>query len=120
MPGIFIEDGFTLKGRVEPLPGLHGGVSFTYRPALPARVAAYLKADKSTPDKELAADIKLIREHVSDWDATEKGEGADSEAEAPAPLDEKTLRRVYYPVLQAMINHVCSYTASVWDAAEKN
>jgi hypothetical protein len=108
MPSILIpEDGFTLKGRVEPLPGLHDGVSFTYRPALPARVAAWTKAKGVSAEKNLAADLKLLTEHVTEWDDD-------------APIDEPTLRRVYYPVLQQMIDHVTGYSASVWEAAEKN
>lgn len=33
--GLFIHDGWTCKGRVAAVPGLHPAVCFTYRPATP-------------------------------------------------------------------------------------
>lgn len=113
MTSAFIRDGFTLEGKVEARPGLYPEIRFTYRPALPRRVAEYLKADKGTPEKEQRADTKLLLEHVQSWDAhDENGQ--------QLSFDEATLTRVYHPILQTLLNHVTGYTATDWQVQEKN
>jgi hypothetical protein len=104
---IEINDGFTLRGKIEAMPGLYDEVRFDYRPALPERVMTYLKADKSTPAKDLQATLSLLAEHLKGWSLD-------------APLDEATLRRVPYPALQTLLNHVTGYSATDWGEKEKN
>lgn len=52
--GLAIADGYTLEGFLPRRPGLHEEVRFKYRPALPGRVADYMRADKASGVKEMA------------------------------------------------------------------
>ena len=106
--GLLIRDGYTLDGKIPAKPGLHGEVKFSYRPALPERVVEFLRADTSTPVRELANTIKLLSEHLVAWD------------EECDPTSPETLRRVPHSALQLLVNHVTGYSATDWAEREKN
>lgn len=72
-----IRDGFTRRGYVKEVPGLHGEMRFSFRPMLPEqrnavrRIVSQEKGDK--------ADVLLrtaIAEHLVDWSAADE-EGRD-------------------------------------------
>ena len=109
---LLINDGFTLDGLIQATPGLHEAVRFKYRPALPERVAAYFLEKSSATAKPLAAEIKLLKEQMVEWDA--------SDGTTPLPLDDRIFRRVYYPALQVLVQHVIGYSATDWTNREGN
>ena len=108
-----IADGFTLDGLLPARAGLHGETKFTYRPALPDRVAGYLRdVAQASPDKALSADIKLLSEHIVGVEGMEWP----SEVYVRAKL----LRKAYHVDIQAMVGFVCAWTSTEWMEREKN
>ncbi len=104
---IKVRDGFTLKGRVPPLAGVHDGLLFDYRPALPERVAEYLQAAKPTARKTIDAIVSLLVDHVVVW-------------EEDGPVTETALRETYHGVLVQMVDYVTGYTPAELEADLKN
>lgn len=110
-----INDGYTLKGKIEGRPGLYPEIHFTYRPAVPPRVQQYIAASKGNADAAFANDIKMLVEHLREWDLK------DSDG-LPVPLDEKVfrIRPGFYPAIGGFLDFICGYAAPVWSDAEKN
>jgi hypothetical protein len=94
---IRINDGCTVWGQVPALQGMHDGLKFEFRPALPTRVVEYLNCPKPTAQKTMDAMVGLLVEHVVSW-------------EEDGPVSDSALREVFYPVLIQMVDHVCGYS----------
>lgn len=107
MASIWINDGYTLDGVIPGRVGLYPETPFVYRPALAEHVHAYLMADRSTPPKRLAADLKFLAEHLV------------SVGDHGGPLQPDELRRVHHSALTAMVNAVTGYTEQLADG-QKN
>lgn len=108
MTALFLDDGMTFAGSVAPRPGIHPGLKFRYRPALPERVQSYIntlgKSDKQLYD----AKVRFVLDHLVDW-------------EADAPADEKNLRRLRLQVLGDLAEVIAGYAASAEpESDEKN
>ena len=120
MLSIFIQDGFTLTGKIAARPGLHGEVCFVYRPALPEDVYEYQrKRDAAkTAREQLDIDARLLvddgrtRGHIESWDVVDVDD-------KPIPLTVATIRRLYTSAINTLLNHVTGYVATFEDA-EKN
>ena len=111
--GLLIQDGFTLDGILPNRPGLHGEIRFKYRPALSERVSGYLKGIASFDNE-----TKLVADHLAEVE----GEG---ELNNTLGIKDKTeavkmLKRVPYPDIQVMIDHITCYRSTDWSEREKN
>lgn len=111
----FIDDGYTRDGRVNPVPGLHAGLVFTFRPALPeARHAFQLKRDRAQTAGDEGAYTANVADtvagHVASWVAPEKFREV-----SPA-----NVRRLHPAVLAAVLDQVLGYEAPDALADQKN
>lgn len=91
----YIEDGETRDGFVAPIPRLHDGARFKFRPTLPRERAIILDAmrGKTEPDGvDLAGAV--IAERVKEWDVMRKA-GA-------VPLDPAQTVRIHPALLQSI------------------
>ena|SRR3990167_7544804 len=102
-----IRDGMTLTGQVPPLPGVHDGLKFEYRPAVSLRVIEYLQAPKASARKSQDEIVKLLAEHVLTW-------------EEDGPVTEQALRETYHSVLLQMVDFVTGYSGSLQEDSLKN
>ena len=103
-----IRDGYTQRGYIEAVEGLHESVSFKYRPMLPEDVEfAEAEANKIGGDPRKA--VRLIAAKVSqqliEWDQTED-DGKE------APTDFETVRRLRYHVLNKLYRIIAGLVAS--------
>lgn len=97
MEPTFFPDGYTRTGYVAASPGLHGAVSFTYRPAtFPQRQKALTRNDRETPEQVVAKTVNLLAGKVLSWDIVHPETG-----EAVA-IDAKTLPHVATAILLKM------------------
>lgn len=94
---LFIDDGFTLEGKVERKPGHWPELRFTYRPASPAQVFAYRAVDRTDGAKVEAAAVKLVAGCVHAWNAGE------------ARPEEANVKRLHFRVLDQMLDIVTGY-----------
>lgn len=116
MDSIFIDisDGFTLSGYLAERKGLHPAISFTYRPALPDKVATYHREmGQGNGAQAVGLTVKLLVEHLRTWDAKDRAGNS-------VPISEAVLRRVLYPVLELLASHVTGYVASQREQDEGN
>lgn len=95
---LFIDDGFTLEGRIERKPGHWPELRFTYRPASPQAVYAYRAADRAQPERMEEAAVKLVASCLVGWEA---GAGID-----PVPAN---IKRLHFRVLDQMLDAVTGY-----------
>ena len=105
--GLCIADGFTLDGLLPSRCGVHGEVRFKYRPALPERVVEFLRADTTTPAKEMNNTCKFLLEQLVSW-------------EDDALLSEGSLRHCLHADLTVLVNHCTGYSGTDWSEREKN
>lgn len=124
-----IRDGFTRRGFIKEIPGLHGELRFEYRPMLPEqrnavrRLAGEAKGDKG--------DLMLrtaIAEHLVDWSASDDaGKSVKADADGVRRLPPALYDRLYLivsgmdasdPDPQATIEEESSYAATIRKAAE--
>lgn len=112
MPCVFIDDGFTLDGCLEPRHGFPS-VRFTYRLAHPEKVYSYLREPRSTGRQFMEAASKMLAEHLVSWDITDRAGNA-------VPISETTLRRIAHPVLEQMLDTVTGYGPEVREVDVKN
>lgn len=69
-------DGYTRPFRIKAVKGLHGELTGTHRPCVPAERDRMLNvAKKGDPDKTNAAATKLLADRVVGWNATHVDEG---------------------------------------------
>lgn len=114
MPSAFIQDGFTLDGKVEARLPLYPEVRFTYRPALARSIyAARAQNARGKPEDELQSDAKMVAQHLVSWDVL----GADGEV---APITLENIQRLAYPVLQVILAHIQGYAVTEEQADRKN
>ena len=107
MQSIFIADGYTLSGRIDGLRGVYPALTFTYRPALPARVYAYMQESIASGEAKTKAVVDLLREHLVSWSV-------------PEEINDRNLRRVYQPLLFQLVEHVTGYAAAESESDAKN
>lgn len=112
MPSIFVGDGFDLDTTLPAFLGFPA-IRFKYRPALPERVYEYLHACRGSGSQHFDATVKLLAEHLIEWDATDRNGNR-------LPPDERTLRGVAHPVLERLAEYVTSYTPAQREADRKN
>ncbi len=103
-----IRDGYTERGYIEAVEGMHESVLFTYRPMLPEDVEfVEHEANKVGADPKKA--VQLIAAQVSkqlvSWDQKE-ADGSD------APTDFETVRRLRYQVLNKLYRIIAGLVAS--------
>lgn len=71
-PASFIDDGYTEEGYIAGVAGIHGPLSFTYRPMLPETRDRLLRSQQ----RDIAAGHKEARtelaKHVQDWDLKDR------------------------------------------------
>jgi hypothetical protein len=74
---MFIDDGFTIDAAL-PKKGRLPALAFRYRPVMPEAAADYrLQFNRATEGKErVAAESKLIVDHLVSWDAKDKAGNA--------------------------------------------
>lgn len=84
---LFIDDGCTLNGKIAARGAL-GALEYTYRPAMAPAIADYRHAVNygGSGAVKLAAENKLLADHLVSWNAT-KGGGA-------APLTADSFNRI--------------------------
>jgi len=84
-----IDDGFTLPGRIDPVAGLHEGLTFRFRPMLAEEFEEIEEAKegmKARPGIHLVA--KAIAKHVCEWsEVDENGK--------PRPINFENVRRLH-------------------------
>lgn len=70
MTGVsYIPDGFTVEGYLAPIPRLHGGCRFVYRPMLPhLRDFALQKSARQSPKDACVVFAEAIALQVQEWD----------------------------------------------------
>ncbi len=112
MPSIFIDDGFTLDAELPPKHGFPA-IRFKYRLATPEKVYAYLREPKLTGVQFAQAAVKLLAEHLVEWDAKDNTGNA-------VPINERLLARVAHPVLERLLEHVTGYGPDAREADLKN
>lgn len=105
---VFIDDGMTREGGVRSAPGLHGAVSFQFRPALAEERFDFLKGDDKDGPAYVERAGKLLARHVLDWDQGRP-------CREPA-----TYRRLHPSILNQMLDQVLGYAAGEQAEAEKN
>lgn len=114
MPLELIDDGYTLNASTRPV-GPWPAVSFVYRPALPARVRAYLNAKVKAGDDEQAemkAVAALLVDQMVSWDITAN--------KKPTGINDGAIRRIPDPVLRQLLDTVTGYGPGEQAADEKN
>jgi hypothetical protein len=94
-------DGYTEKG---DWTYRGGKVRFTYRHALPKRVAEFSRENKRTPDEYMIAVKMLILQHTVSWS------GIIDESDKPAEFNEPNLDRVPLVFLEKIVDSICGYT----------
>ncbi len=103
-----ISDGLTLDGSLPPRPGIHDGLRFKYRPALPAAVYDYQAATRMGNGADrMKAVSKLLVAHLAEWDAGE-------------PISDASFRRVPQPDLERLLDFVTVYTSAEIEGDLKN
>ncbi len=100
MESCFIDDGMTREGRVAAEPGLHGQLTFSFRPALPEERYQFARGadlDGKAYTKRVAT---LLDRHVVEWDAKDgKGQGVTKNADNIGRLHPNVLNKALYQVL---------------------
>lgn len=118
MPGIVIDDGYTLSDETKPadkdgnpLPTL----KFQYRPAMPEAIYTFEfeSAMAKSGSEQLDAAAKLLAAHLVSWDAT-------TAAGTSAPLNANTVRLLPPPVLRQVITAVVTWLPKKGAAAAGN
>lgn len=113
MGSIFIDDGFTLQGKITELRGVHPEIHFTYRPAMPVRAYAFASSRLNrTPEEQLEETAKLLAEHVTDWDARDRVGNV-------LPRDVRTFKGIYARALDQMLDAVLGYSPAARSEDEK-
>lgn len=66
-----IDDGYTLDGHIAPVPGIHEGLTFTYRPMTKRQLAAMESRIRKAKDDDEGERVaaETIAAHVTTWDA---------------------------------------------------
>lgn len=116
MDPVFIDDGYNRDGHVAAQPGLHGALTFRYRPALPEERFQYaLTKDRDGDGKAYVRRMALLlAKHLQEWDAAR---GPD---QSPVPITAEALTRLHPNVLNGVLDQVLGYTAADARADEKN
>lgn len=123
MARLFLQDGYTLEGKTLESFGDDTGlpvVEFAYRPAMPEAIYEYRwEAGRAASGKgQLDAIVKLLADHLVKWDvAFPNGVNV---AEAIAPIDAATLKRIPDPILRQLGNAVLSWAPEKKVEAAKN
>lgn len=113
MGSIFIDDAFTLPGKVTPLQGVHPEINFTYRPTLPQRAYEFSASVTGRgPTERMNETVRLLVEQVTGWDAKDGAGNA-------IAIDARILRRVFARVLDQMLDAVLGYSPAARDDDEK-
>lgn len=103
-----IRDGYTQKGFIEAVEGLHEAVQFEYRPMLPEQVElteAEVNKLGADPRKAVRLVAAQVSQHLIGWDQKESG-GSE------APVDFETVRRLRYQVLNKLYKIIAGLIAS--------
>jgi hypothetical protein len=106
--GHFIDDGYTTTGKIEPAPGIHPALTFTYRPALDRERLAFQRSLQETTDpaKRSRRRAELVVAHVTEWGATDR---------AGRAIDRPTVElaeRLQPLLLDRLVDVVCGYTSN--------
>lgn len=74
----FIPDGYTRKGFIKAIPGLHGEVRFSYRPMLPGQRDSTRNAiNRERGEKASTLQAAAIAGHLTSWDCVYPEDGPD-------------------------------------------
>lgn len=70
----YIEDGYTERGYIAEVEGLHPALAVTYRPALPSEVNAFYRSIEGVKPEEVEAKAaEWIATRLSSWDVKDGG-----------------------------------------------
>ena len=113
MVSAYIADGYTLSGKIPALANVWPEVRFTYRPALPERVYDYLRQARDSGKAQMGAIVKLLTEHLVSW-------SVEDEVGNERPITGEVLRRLHAPIIDRLVDAICSYTPAEAEADAKN
>jgi hypothetical protein len=104
----YIPDGYTRKGLIAAVPGLHGALKFEYRPLLrDEREALYRESNKRSPAEFNGLIRKMLVKQLVSWDAKHD--------EKELPIDNETLRRLQPALSTKLENIVAGYSPTDLD-----
>lgn len=113
MESAFIDDGMTREGRVAGEPGLHAGLTFSFRPALPEERYQFARATDLDGKAYVKRVAGVLDRHVIEWDAKDgKGQTVAKSAE--------NIARLHPNILGKALDQVLGYTAAEAAADAKN
>ena len=107
MPNI-IRDGYTQRGYIAAVDGLHDAVQFEYRPMLPEEVEfteAEVNRIGGDPKKAVRLVAAQVQRHLVSWDQK------DADAK-DADITFDNVRRLRYPVLNKLYKIIAGLVAS--------
>jgi hypothetical protein len=95
---VYIPDGYTKRGYVAAIEGLHGAVDFTYRPVQFEQFIAHRDAylAPANPKTRHMVPPASLNEYVKTWDVTDPNSGAE------VPIAAKSFARLPPPVMEKM------------------
>ena len=114
MPSVFINDGFSLKGKIEAVPGLFPSCEFSYRAGAPeVRLSVEMAA---TLQARIEAESKIIADHYLGFHAVN-----DDGSLEPIVLKQDTIKRLHPAIFRTLVNHILGYVGpSVESEAKKS
>jgi hypothetical protein len=92
----FIPDGYTLNDAVPPEPGLHGGLSYSYRPALFDALLEYKQPDG--PAERFKVACEIVARQVVSWGG-------------PEPVKPESVARLHPLIFGQVLDRVLGYAA---------
>jgi hypothetical protein len=113
MDPVFIDDGYTKDGHVAAKPGLHGALSFTFRPALPEERLQFAQAKDQDGRAYGKRAAQALDRHIIGWDAAD-GRGN------PVEKNQHNLLRLHPTLFVALLEQVMGYEPAEAAADAKN
>jgi hypothetical protein len=104
MPGLWIDDGYSIADTLPAMPGVYDAVDFTYRPAMFGQRTKFQSAP--TPEAAQKAAAEIVAEHVIDF----PGLPAVGVGSGVGPRSKK-LATIHPAALNYLLNAVLGYTA---------
>lgn len=113
----YINDGYTERGYIAGVPGLHGPLRFAYRPALLEEVTAYNRGADKLKDHELNKyAARWAAGRLQSWDLTDhKGNPIPIAADALLRLRSP---RLFYRLVRIFLGDEASDIDPAWSAEE--
>lgn len=101
-----IPDGYTEAGYIAPVPRLHSGIRFKFRPMLhEVKTALLVGMERKTPAQRSRIVSEAVAKHVTEWDVTDANGAA-------APITLASVQHLRPALVDDLYNIVSGWKAS--------